>query len=62
MLEELANKKLWDSVLHEGMLPKYIWAKDGKSGINLSGIAGTEGQEFCKDANTEKCKEIGYVY
>ena len=28
------------------MLPKYIWAKDGKSGINLSGIAGTEGQEF----------------
>lgn len=43
---ELANKKLWDSVLHEGMLPKYIWAKDGKSGINLSGIAGTEGQEF----------------
>lgn len=41
-----ANKKLWDSVLHEGILPKYIWGKDGKSGINLSGIAGVEGQEF----------------
>lgn len=44
--KDVANKQLWDSVLHEGILPKYVWGKDGKSGINLSGIAGGEGQEF----------------
>lgn len=44
--KEIAYEKIGRSVISQGLLPKYVWGKGDKAGIDISGISGVAGQEL----------------
>lgn len=44
--KEIAYEKISRSVVSQGLLPKYVWGKGDKAGIDISGISGVAGQEL----------------
>src|SRR5262245_61010110 len=44
LADRLAEEVMARSVLRVGLLPQRIWARDGKSGIDISGFGGEPGQ------------------
>lgn len=44
--KEIAYEKIGKSVISQGLLPKYVWGKGDRAGIDISGISGVAGQEL----------------